>query len=124
MKIDMSAKTSSPIALVETAPTIHRDQIQALQTVLAQISEPNRLRIFAQLTQGELCVCDIEAHMQLSQNLVSHHLKVLREAGLIQSRRDGRWMYYSVNKRMLKQIYPTVCALFNPACVSDRTASC
>jgi DNA-binding transcriptional ArsR family regulator len=120
----MSTRTSAPVALVERAEVIHRDQLQALQAALAQISEPNRLRIFALLTRGELCVCDIETCVSLPQNLVSHHLRSLREAGLIQARRSGRWVYYSVNKRTLAGIYPTVCALLNPACVSDAEANC
>jgi ArsR family transcriptional regulator len=124
MAIDMTTRTSSSIALVDSADLIHQNQVEALQPVLAQISEPNRLRIFALLTRGELCVCDIEASMQLSQNLVSHHLRVMREAGLLHARRDGRWMYYSINKRTLERIYPTMCALFNPDCVSDSTAAC
>lgn len=120
----MTTRTSAPIELVERAEVIHPEQLQALQAVLAQISEPNRLRIFALLARGELCVCDIEAAVQLPQNLVSHHLRSLREAGLIQARRDGRWVHYSVNKRTLAEVYPVVCALLNPDCVSDVAARC
>ncbi len=120
----MTIDTRSPLALVEQADVIHLDQLLALQPVLSQISEPNRLRIFALLTHGELCVCDIEAAMKLPQNLISHHLKVLKETGLIQARRNGRWMHYSINKHVLARIYPTLCALFNPDCVSDSTSRC
>lgn len=120
----MTTRTSAPILLVERAEVIHPGQLQALQVALAQLSEPNRLRIFALLARGELCVCDIETAVQLPQNLVSHHLRSLREAGLIQSRRDGRWVHYSVNKRALGEIYPVACALLNPDCVSDAAAEC
>jgi ArsR family transcriptional regulator, arsenate/arsenite/antimonite-responsive transcriptional repressor len=82
--------------------------------------EPNRLRIFGYLSSGERCVCDVEQYMQLPQNLVSHHLGVLRDAGFIRARRDGRWVHYSVNKQILGEVYPTLCRLFNPDCVSDK----
>jgi ArsR family transcriptional regulator len=95
-----------------------------LQAVLAQLSEPNRLRIFALLARGEACVCEIENAMALPQNLVSHHLRVMREAGLVLARREGRWMHYAVNKQTLEQIYPVVCALLDPARIGDRRSSC
>jgi ArsR family transcriptional regulator len=45
---------------------------------------------------GELCVCDVVEALDLAQPLLSHHLRVLREAGLVHDRREGRWMYYSL----------------------------
>ena len=92
--------------------------------LLKLLSDYNRLKIFALLAQGERCVCDIEQEVNLAQNLVSHHLRVLREAKLIQSRRDSRWVYYSVNTAELATVYPALCALFNPACISQSKAAC
>jgi ArsR family transcriptional regulator len=92
--------------------------------LLKLMSEPNRLKIFALLAGGERCVCEIEEHMKLPQNLVSHHLGVLRDAGYIRARRAGRWVYYSVNKETLAAVYPTLCHLFNPECVNDMQKSC
>ena len=88
------------------------------------LSDHNRFKIFTLLLQGELCVCDIEQQTQLAQNLVSHHLRVLKEAGLITSRRDSRWVYYAINKAELGQVYPLVSALFNPELVSDHQTKC
>lgn len=65
-----------------------------LTPFLQLLAEPNRLRILALLAHGERCVCDIEAALALPQNLVSHHLKVLKRRGLLQDRRSGRWVYY------------------------------
>jgi ArsR family transcriptional regulator len=96
----------------------HADAEAALP-LLKLMSEPNRLRIFALLTSGERCVCEIEEAVSLPQNLVSHHLGVLREAGLIRARREGRWIHYSIDKAALRRVYPAVCRLFNPECVSD-----
>jgi ArsR family transcriptional regulator len=97
--------------------------VQAALPLLKLLSDPNRLNIFALLTGGEHCVCDIEAQVNLPQNLVSHHLGVLRDAGLIRARREGRWVHYAVNKAALAEVYPALCRLFNPECVNDGCAN-
>ncbi|MCL5995484.1 MAG: metalloregulator ArsR/SmtB family transcription factor [Chloroflexi bacterium] len=76
--------------------------------------DPNRLRIFASLRSGERCVQDIGFEVGLPQNLVSHHLSVLREAGLVKTRRDGHWVCYSVNRDVLAAIYPALKRVFDP----------
>lgn len=70
-----------------------------LVSFLKAISEENRLRILCILSKGELCVCEIQEELDLAQNLVSHHLKVLRDFGLIESRREGTNIHYSLNKK-------------------------
>lgn len=78
--------------------------IKDLADFLTVISEENRLRIICFLEKnGEQCVCEIWKFLKLPQNLVSHHLKVLRDFGLLDSRRDGLKIYYSVNKIELKK---------------------
>jgi ArsR family transcriptional regulator len=65
--------------------------------LLRALGDETRLRIFALLTKAELCVCEIEDILDLSQSLVSNHLAVLRRTGLVESRRDsedGRWIFY------------------------------
>lgn len=71
--------------------------------LLKVIAEENRLKILCTLKNGELCVCDIWENLDLSQNLVSHHLKVLREAGLIESRKEGLNVMYSRNEKMVRK---------------------
>ncbi|MGD0205861.1 MAG: metalloregulator ArsR/SmtB family transcription factor [Dehalococcoidia bacterium] len=64
------------------------------------MADETRLRIFTLLTRQELCVCEIEDMLDLSQSLVSNHLAVLRQAGLVRARRDetdGRWIFYSAD---------------------------
>jgi ArsR family transcriptional regulator len=61
------------------------------------LSDETRLRIYSLLTKAELCVCEIEDILNLSQSLVSNHLAVLRRAGLVKARRDvedARWIFY------------------------------
>ena len=65
--------------------------------LLQAISDPLRLRILRQLAQlGPVCACDIAAGYPVSQPTVSHHLRVLREAGLISGERRGTWIWYSI----------------------------
>lgn len=71
------------------------DQYVALFKAL---SDPTRLRIMALLAEKELCVCQIEDALRLSQVKVSRHLNVLRHARLVETRRDGLWVYYSQAK--------------------------
>ncbi|MDP3964135.1 MAG: metalloregulator ArsR/SmtB family transcription factor [bacterium] len=61
---------------------------------LRALNEPNRLKILCLLKQGERCVCDIFEPLGLPQNLVSHHLKALRDAGLIDYRKEGTKVIY------------------------------
>jgi DNA-binding transcriptional ArsR family regulator len=73
---------------------------KGLAPILRALSDDTRLRIFALLTKAELCVCEIEDMLDLSQSLVSNHLAVLRRAGLVETRRDsedGRWVFYRAN---------------------------
>jgi ArsR family transcriptional regulator len=62
------------------------------------LGDPNRLAMLTLLAQGEeaLCVCDLGEHLPLAQPTVSHHLKILVEAGLVRRRQEGRWAYYSI----------------------------
>ncbi len=78
---------------VEPATPATRDLLVALKA----LADETRLRIFTLLTRQELCVCEIEDMLNLSQSLVSNHLAVLRQAGLVRARRDetdARWIFY------------------------------
>ncbi|MEO0080122.1 MAG: metalloregulator ArsR/SmtB family transcription factor [candidate division WOR-3 bacterium] len=64
--------------------------------LFAALSSECRLRILELLGKEERCVCEIVPHLPTSFSVVSHHLSVLEQAGVIQSRRDGRWMRYRI----------------------------
>ena len=66
------------------------------------INEPNRIKILCFLRHGEQCVCDIWKTLALPQNLTSHHLKVLKEFGLIDARQEGRNILYVSNKETMQ----------------------
>lgn len=67
-----------------------------LEVVLKAVADPTRLRVLKLLDSGELCVCQIQAVLELAASTVSKHLAILKSAGLAQDRRDGRWIYYSL----------------------------
>jgi ArsR family transcriptional regulator len=75
-----------------------------LAEMLKVISDVNRLRILCLLFDGEKCVCDIEEGLGISQPLASHHLNVLKEAGLVKVRRAGTWSYYSLVGEVFKKL--------------------
>ena len=77
-----------------------------LANLFKALSHPVRLQIVALLSRygGQVCVCDIEEQFDLKQPTISHHLKVLRQAGLIESAQQGLWVYYYVRPSALQQL--------------------
>jgi len=67
------------------------------------IAEENRLKILCILRSGEKCVCDIWQCLKLPQNLVSHHLKVLKDLNLISSKKVGLKVFYKLNQKVVKK---------------------
>jgi ArsR family transcriptional regulator len=61
------------------------------------LSEPLRIRLLELLREQELCVCELCEVLEVSQSKLSFHLKTLKQAGLVRSRQEGRWIYYSLN---------------------------
>ncbi len=72
-----------------------------LVAIFKALSDETRLRIIKLLEQGELCVCDITAALDMVQPKVSFHLSTLKEAGLIKDRKQGKWTHYSLNDKDL-----------------------
>lgn len=71
------------------------------------LADPVRLRVLSILAaspEGEVCVCDFVEPLAKSQPTVSHHLKILSEAGLVQGDRRGKWVWYSLNRERLAQL--------------------
>ena len=67
--------------------------------IFGALSDESRLRMLFALRHGELCVCQLIELMGLSSSTVSKHLSILRDAGLLDSRKDGRWVYYRMADR-------------------------
>jgi ArsR family transcriptional regulator, arsenate/arsenite/antimonite-responsive transcriptional repressor len=62
------------------------------------LSDEARLEIVQVLLSGEHCVCDLMTHVGAAQSRLSYHLKVLKDAGVVSDRREGRWMYYTLQR--------------------------
>lgn len=85
-------------------PCATNPEVVGLSETLKIISDPNRLRILCTLFSGEKCVCEIEEGLGISQPLASHHLGVLREAGLAKVRKEGTWSYYSLDLGAMREL--------------------
>ena len=95
--------------------------------VLQALADPNRLRILDLLMQGDSCNCELNERLGLPSNLLSHHLGVLRRAGLVRSRRDavdGRWIYYAVNKEAVTRWHAWFNEFLDPARIQQRLVLC
>lgn len=66
------------------------------------IAEPNRLQIVDMISTGEKCACDLLDNFNFTQPTLSHHMKVLIEAGIVSARKDGKWHYYSLDQKNIK----------------------
>lgn len=87
-------------------PEIERDQAERIASVAKALGDPIRMQLVDVLRRhaGKVCVCELVPLFDLSQPTVSHHLKVLREAGLVGSERQGLWAYYYVNTEALEEL--------------------
>jgi ArsR family transcriptional regulator len=77
--------------------------------IFKAIADETRLRILTLLLEGELCVCEIIAALELPQSTISRHLAYLRNSGWVHDRRQGVWMYYRLNEgdqAMIKELKP------------------
>lgn len=92
----------------EAAPLVHdpltSDQAASLAAVFKALSDPIRLRLLSLIAShagGEACVCELTPAFLVSEPTISHHLKVLREAGLVTSQRRASWVYYRIRPEAL-----------------------
>lgn len=95
--------------------------------MLKVLADPNRLRILDALMQGDSCNCELNDRLGLPPNLLSHHLRVLRQTGLVNSRRDvidGRWIYYSVDREAVARWQRWFIEFLDPARIQARPVLC
>jgi ArsR family transcriptional regulator len=87
-------------------PDVERKQAQRMASIAKALADPVRLQLVDVLRKhaGKVCVCELVPLFDLSQPTVSHHLKVLREAGIVDSERQGLWAYYYVTPDSLKEL--------------------
>jgi ArsR family transcriptional regulator, arsenate/arsenite/antimonite-responsive transcriptional repressor len=68
------------------------------------LSDETRLEIVEMLSHGERCVCELQDVLDAAQPRLSFHLKTLKDAGFVTDRRDGRWIYYALNRELLDEV--------------------
>jgi ArsR family transcriptional regulator len=106
--------------MIDIPPPVDLAQLAGWLKVLA---EPKRLYIFHLLVEGVQCNCELGNVLDAPPNLVSHHLRILREAGLVDVERDAldaRWVYYSVNVGALEALRVSLGGFFGPARIKPR----
>lgn len=111
----MTPKASPPVA------------VPALAQTLKILADPKRLAIFDLLMQGLQCNCELADALGMPANLISHHLRVLREAGLVEMERDdqdARWIYYTVNRERVAELNHILGAFFDLERIQERTPQC
>ncbi len=101
--------------------------LQTLADRLKILAEPKRLLILHLLMEGVQCNCELGDALHMAPNLISHHLSVLRQAGLIEVERDAvdaRWVYYSINRAALDELNATYRSFFDPKRIKPRRPTC
>jgi len=116
--------TSRKLVICSTVPTATRlDAARAAQLFHA-LSDEIRVNVVLLLLDGERCVCDLMADLDLAQSRLSWHLKTLSDAGVITGRREGRWNYYSLNAETLAEAGDILGALKPKRRLAVRSACC
>jgi ArsR family transcriptional regulator len=88
------------------------------------LSDGTRLSILERLRFGERCVCDLTDALEAAQSRLSFHLKVLKDVGLVTDRRDGRWMYYTMNTETLGEVAELIEGLASTPSAAERDNGC
>ena len=88
------------------------------------LSDEARLRVVDILLDGEHCVCDLMDHLDVGQSRLSYHLKVLKDAGLVSDRREGRWAYYTLQRDAIVEAERLLAVLRPRAGRSARATCC
>ena len=103
-----TSTTRCPVCVPSlSAEPLPREEAERLARLLKAVADPTRLQLLSLIqasSTGEACVCDLTEPFDLSQPTVSHHLKIMVEAGILHRERRGSWAYYSVNPDGLQDL--------------------
>jgi ArsR family transcriptional regulator len=112
---------SSLIDTFQRMPTAPALDLTRTATLCHALSDQTRLAVLELLRDGERCVCELQEALDAAQSRLSFHLRVLREAGLVTDRREGRWSYYTLNQDALAELHDVVRALGSEPSSGGRT---
>ena len=90
------------------------EKYQNISVALKAISDPKRLKIVDMLSCGEMCACNILTAFNITQPTLSHDMKVLSNAGVVNTRREGQNIFYSLNQARLDEVEAFLHAAFHP----------
>lgn len=106
----------------------HQEDVTAeAAELLRLLADPTRRQIFFALMRGEFCNCELSAELGLSENLVSHHVRKLREAGLVEEHRDpsdARWVHIRVDLGALEAAWRSLSSALDPARAGTHLPAC
>jgi ArsR family transcriptional regulator len=106
MLVDMTELTLISCCRPLAAPTLSDEEVETAAAVFRALGDPARVRIVNLLaTSGEaVCACEFEPALGLAQPTVSHHLRKLTDAGLLEREQRGRWAYFSINREAMARV--------------------
>ena len=101
----MRLTLSAPVCCRPSDPSIDETEAEQLAGVLKALSDPVRLRLINLISRsGEVCACDLPAILERSQPTISHHLKVLVEAGLVEREQRGKWAWFQLRPEQFEAV--------------------
>src|SRR5919112_5992069 len=92
-------------------PSLTRTDTDRAARLFHALSDSTRLAIIEMLRRGERCVCDLTDALDAAQSRLSFHLKVLKDAGIVRDRKDGRWVHYELDREAFEEIEELVAAM-------------
>ncbi|WP_330655453.1 MULTISPECIES: ArsR/SmtB family transcription factor [Alkaliphilus] len=89
--------------------------------LLKALADKNRLLILDMLSCGELCACNIMDGLNLTQPTISHHMKILQQCELVKARKEGKWVFYSINQEKVDEFQQFIRELtsFKEGCICE-----
>jgi len=102
------------------------DKYKEYAQIFKALSDPNRLMIVDMLSCGELCACVILEKFKITQPTLSHHMKNLCDCGLVTGRKEGKWIFYSLNKEIVQEFEAFLHEVtsYKDNCIRFETDSC
>ncbi len=104
MKLIQDIEACCPV--IQTAP-LRESDAEMVSSLLKAVADPTRLRLLSLIGSceaGEMCVCDLTEPLDLSQPTISHHLKVLTDAGILTREKRGTWAYYRIQQDAMRAL--------------------
>jgi DNA-binding transcriptional ArsR family regulator len=119
-----AAASPPPLAEMPQPDLAPRDVPEIAGRLLRLLADPTRRRIFLMLLRGETCNCELADGLALAENLISHHVRQLRKAGLVRERRDpedARWVHYRIDAEAYGVAWSALASAVDPARIETRS---